>query len=376
MELTKWNEARTAIEKCKSFDEVKNIRDKMEALRQYAKQAGESLEMQNNISEIKLRAERRAGEMLKESEITSGRPKNNGDTMSPFRLCDIGIHKKQSSRWQRIASIPEPLFEDKIFEIKDKNIELTQAELLKLYNSLEKEKQRAERIFNQESVINSIPEIEVREQIKDLEKGWHKIGNQYLYHGNNTDKEFLDNLPQSKLAFADPPYNAGVDKWDTDFIWQQDYLQNFADVVAVTPGGWNACEFYRQTKMNYIWEMACWISNGMTHGRCGYANWIKISIFSKSKVRFSQDFFKITIKTSETIDTSHKGRKPYDFMYHLINEFTEEQDFIIDPFAGSGTTLIMSEKMNRISYNAELDKQYCIDIISRMLHDGAEYEQL
>lgn len=376
MELTKWNEARTAIEQCKSFDEVKNIRDKCEAIRQYAKQAGESLEMQNNISEIKLRAERKAGEMLKESELAKNQW-SAGDTMSPaIRLSDIGISKKQSSRWQRVASIPETLFEDKIFEIKEKNIELTQAELLRTYEKLEKEKKKVERIFDRENIIDAIQEVEVKEQIKDLAQGWHKIGNQYLYHGNNTDKEFLDNLPQAKLAFADPPYNAGVDKWDTDFIWQQDYLQDFADVVAVTPGGWNACEFYRQTKMNYVWEMACWISNGMTHGRCGYANWIKIAIFSNSKVRFSQDFFKITIKTSETIDTSHKGRKPYDFMYHLINEFTREQDFIIDPFAGSGTTLIMSEKMNRISYNAELDKQYCIDIISRMIQEGAEYEQL
>lgn len=43
-----------------------------EKARAYAKQVGESLEVQNDICEIKLRAERKMGEMLKEM------PKNKG----------------------------------------------------------------------------------------------------------------------------------------------------------------------------------------------------------------------------------------------------------------------------------------------------------
>src|SRR5262245_49221700 len=53
-------------------DEVKDIRDKAEALRLYLKQAGESLEMQNAIAEIKLRAERRAGALLAEMAKNKG----------------------------------------------------------------------------------------------------------------------------------------------------------------------------------------------------------------------------------------------------------------------------------------------------------------
>ena len=71
-ELTKWNAARNAIIEAKTYDEVKSIKDKMEAMRAYAKQVGESLEVQNNICEIKLRAERKMGEMIKEM------PKNKG----------------------------------------------------------------------------------------------------------------------------------------------------------------------------------------------------------------------------------------------------------------------------------------------------------
>ena len=230
----------------------------------------------------------------------------------------------------------------------------------------EKQIQIAEKKEEQKQIIESITNIKLKNIETTIEKGWYKVGKQFLYFGSNTDKEFIEKLPKAKFAFADPPYNAGVDKWDFDYKWELDYIENYADVVAVTPGGWNTCNFYKETNMNYIWEMFCWITNGMTHGKCGYANVIKTSIFGKVKPKISQDFWKINIDISKTEDTKHKGRKPYDFMIHLIDVFTNENDIIIDVFAGSGTTLLMCEKMNRISYNAEIDKQYCIDIIKRV----------
>jgi len=135
MELTKWNNAKNAIAECKTIDEVKAIRDKAEALRQYAKQAKESLLVQNDIAEIKLRAERRVGEMLKGEELAKNQ--YAGNMMS---LAKIGIEKHESSRWQKEADIPEDVFEEHVKEVKNKNIELTQAGLLKIHKDLEKEK--------------------------------------------------------------------------------------------------------------------------------------------------------------------------------------------------------------------------------------------
>jgi hypothetical protein len=71
--------------------------------------------MQNDAAEIGLRAERRAGEMLQESELhKGGRPKKTADNVSvvsePIKLAEVGISHKQSERWQAIASIPEEEF--------------------------------------------------------------------------------------------------------------------------------------------------------------------------------------------------------------------------------------------------------------------------
>ena len=124
-QLMHFNKARQELELAKNIDEIKDIRDKAEALRAYAKQAGYSLEMQNQCAEIKIRAERKAGEMLAETELDKGgRPSENHlhDVSGLPKLKELGIAEIQSHRWQKIASIPEDKFEEHIKEaIEAKN---------------------------------------------------------------------------------------------------------------------------------------------------------------------------------------------------------------------------------------------------------------
>jgi len=225
------------------------------------------------------------------------------------------------------------------------------------------------------SIVNSIKDQD-NKYIKEINNGWHKIGKHYLYCGSNLDDEFINFLPYADFVFADPPYNAGVAEWDKEFKWQHDLFIDKGKVFAVTPGGWNAFNFYKETNMPYLWEMACWINNGMTHGLCGFANFIKVAIFAKDKVKIPQDFFQVSIKVSETDETDHKGRKPYPFMAELINLFAPSGGCVVDIFAGSGTTLLVAEKLGRISYNAEIDKNFCINIINRCIENGLQYERL
>ena len=85
-------------------------------MRLYTRQAGESLETQNHCTEIKRRAERRAGVLLGEIERTKQTdnlkigPKSH-DATSGTTLADLGLTKHQSSRWPQIASLPEQDFE-------------------------------------------------------------------------------------------------------------------------------------------------------------------------------------------------------------------------------------------------------------------------
>ena len=66
-ELEKYDAARYALQAAASVDEVKEIRDKSLALAAYAKQAKDK-DLLSWASEIKIRAERRAGELLIDME--------------------------------------------------------------------------------------------------------------------------------------------------------------------------------------------------------------------------------------------------------------------------------------------------------------------
>jgi len=71
-------------------------------------------------AEIRLRAERKAGEGLVEMG-KRGERAGRGDAQksqpATFQLADLQINKSQSSRWQAIAEIPGPVFEDYIREV-------------------------------------------------------------------------------------------------------------------------------------------------------------------------------------------------------------------------------------------------------------------
>jgi len=71
-QLVHFENAKRELQLATNVDEVKDLRDKAEALRLYMKQAGESLWMQNQCAEIKVRAERRAGELLKVTTVKGG----------------------------------------------------------------------------------------------------------------------------------------------------------------------------------------------------------------------------------------------------------------------------------------------------------------
>jgi phage N-6-adenine-methyltransferase len=133
--LSRISEARRALTAAKSLDDVLQIRDQAEALRVYAKAASDSLEAANAAAEIKLRAERKAGNMLAAMEKQKpGEYKRSQDATVCPSLEDLGIRKDQSSRWQREAKVPEDQFEAYVESCNESSQELTQAGLLKIAN--------------------------------------------------------------------------------------------------------------------------------------------------------------------------------------------------------------------------------------------------
>lgn len=54
----------------------------------------------------------------------------------------------------------------------------------------------------------------------------------------------------------------------------------------------------------------------------------------------------------------HPTQKPVELLKSLIEIFTDEGDVVIDPCAGSGSTLVAAERLNRKAYGFEIKKDF------------------
>lgn len=62
----------------------------------------------------------------------------------------------------------------------------------------------------------------------------------------------------------------------------------------------------------------------------------------------------------------HPTTKPLDLMSALIADFTDPGDVVVDPFMGSGTTLVAAQQMGRQAIGIELDERYCEVAVRRL----------
>lgn len=135
--LVRYEAARNALAEAHRVDEVKDIRDKAEAMAAYARQAKDS-ELIQYATEIKVRAERRCGELLRVTEKNTGamgtgsnqHQVRSNDATAPT-LADMGLTRDESSRYQQLAAMPTEHFETAVATAKATAGEVTTAFMLR-----------------------------------------------------------------------------------------------------------------------------------------------------------------------------------------------------------------------------------------------------
>ena len=70
--------------------------------------------------------------------------------------------------------------------------------------------------------------------------------------------------------------------------------------------------------------------------------------------------------------TKHPTQKPLKIIEPFIRWWTKENDLILDPFVGSGTTAVVCEKLNRRWIGCEISKEYCDITIKRVNNEIAQ----
>ena len=230
--------------------------------------------------------------------------------------------------------------------------------------------------------------------------------------------EILEKLPENSfdLLFADPPYNLTKNFGENSFkqtsldeyeIWLESWLQDCAKLLKPTAsvyicGDWRSASAIQRVGMKYF-TLKNRITWEREKGRGAKANWKNASediwfftvsdkfvfnldaVKTKRKVlapytengkpkdweKSNDGNFRLThpsnLWTDLTVpfwsmpeNTMHPTQKPEKLLAKIILASTNENDLILDPFAGSGTTLVTAKKLNRKFCGIERDEKYCL----------------
>jgi len=195
-----------------------------------------------------------------------------------------------------------------------------------------------------------------------------------LYHGDC--REILPHLPQVDLVLTDPPYGIGEaagknksrgklavskdygnDSWDDKPI-QQSVIDSLITQPAVIFGG----NYYAMP------PSSCWLvwDKHITKdfADCELA-WTNLP----GAIR-KIDYLWNGCMKKRPEQRFHPTQKPLDVMKWCISQadtkLKRQVQTILDPFAGSGTTLRAAKDMNRRCIGVEQSKEYCDVIVKRM----------
>lgn len=359
------------------IEDVKAIRDRAEALRGLARTSNESVEMINLCAEVKINAECQAGTLLDIMKKNKGQLLR-GDTMSQRenlpKLSDLGISRKQSSRWQKMAKVPEHLRNALIQLMKDDNELLTSAAILELHRNLAKE-------------------ARLWKLMEKSQASEYKAGNT-VYHADST-RMILDESVD--LIVTDPPYNISTDrvipfmdrvKMTNNFgVWDkmspEEYLEfmekSMVDHYRVLREGGSILQFCAERSISDLrWAL---IRTGFNFKNLivwhrtnpkpkpDHTSFIAACDFILFAVKGKGNTFHWTthdqmhsvIETpiiSKSESVGHPTQKPLVLIERLIKTSSNEGDLVLDSFAGSGTVGVACQNLKRYFCLVEKEAEY------------------
>jgi len=247
---------------------------------------------------------------------------------------------------------------------------------------------------------------------KDFSKTNNELPNEFtnkIVCGNSLDvlKQMPDNCVD--LVFTSPPYNFDMDYDEhQDNINWEEYFQMLFDIfkecIRVTKYGGriivNIQPFFSEyipshhfvsnffLQQGLIWK--CEILWEKNHRNCAYTAWGSwkspsgpyfkytwefLEVFCKGSLKHEGDSKKIDISGNEfktwveakwvvapernMKDYEHPAMFPTELAYRALKLFSFQNDVILDPFNGAGTTTLVAKETGRRYVGIDLSEKYC-----------------
>ena len=164
--------ARAALAQAETLADIGSVREIAERARRYASAAKLGREAENHAARLRLEAERKAGALLTVGpKHPGGRPsENRGDDPPGFppKLAELGVSKQQAKDWQRMARVPDEVFEAHVSEVARKGEPLTTSGVVQVARQIEKAERAAEPADERHQVRRGDGDVEVEHPALDL----------------------------------------------------------------------------------------------------------------------------------------------------------------------------------------------------------------
>ncbi len=220
------------------------------------------------------------------------------------------------------------------------------------------------------------------------------LGRHRLLCGDSTKGESYETLMQGKkanLVLTDPPYNvnyegtAGKIKNDNmaDSKFYQFLLDAFSNIEKVMADDASIYVFHADTEgLNfrkafdaagfYLSGCCIWKKPSLVLGRSPYQWQHEPCLYGwkkNGKHQWYSDRKQTTIWEFEKTkkNTDHPTMKPVPLLAYPIQNSSMSNTLVLDPFGGSGSTLIACEQIDRSCFTIELDEKYCDVIVKRYI---------
>ena len=265
-----------------------------------------------------------------------------------------------------------------------------------------------------EQLMNSVHDKEIVEDEFDIEAQLQQttvtregdlwlLGEHRLVCGDSTLPETYDLLMagrKANLVVTDPPYNVDYEgsagKIKNDKMAEEQFEkflfaayvnmeQNMMDdaSIYVFHSDSHGLAFRRAFEEAGFYLSGCciWKKNSLVLGRSPY-QWLHEPVLFGWKKGGRHQWYADRKQTTvweydkPKKNDLHPTMKPVNLIAYPIKNSSMSNCIVLDPFGGSGSTLIAADQLKRICYTVELDPKYADVIVNRYLAQVSSDEQI
>lgn len=274
-------------------------------------------------------------------------------------------------------------FADAVDKLKEVAPEITESinkgtakpkkDVIKAAEMLESDPTAAKQILSSEKTVKEIEKEQNKAKRKEAEKKQVEAAAEaeqklpVVYHADCM--AMVDKIPDIDLLIADPPYFT-----DGDFTEQiARYLYKVKDTgQAYVFAGADPQELEAYLAISSkldLCQVLIWNYNntGQRQPNDRYTSNYQVCFYFRGKkapkinkpADGKEQYACQTINAPDARvdDRYHKWQKPLELMERIIRNSSKPDDFIFDPFAGSGSTLVAAAKLGRLAAGCEVDAE-------------------